>query len=60
MSENKKDNLKYAITYIPLVAFFFYFAESNKSEEFSKHLKYAMVLFLVYFVVSIVLRIMLL
>jgi hypothetical protein len=46
MSENKKDNLKYALTYIPLVAFFFYFAEKNKSEEFSKHLKYAMVLFL--------------
>jgi hypothetical protein len=46
MSENKKDNFKYALTYIPLVAFFFYFAEKNKTEEFNKHLKYAMVLFL--------------
>jgi hypothetical protein len=60
MSDIKKDNFKYAITYIPLAAFFFYFAESNKSEEFNKHIKYSMVLFFVYFVVSIVLRIMLL
>ena len=37
---NKKDNFKNALCYIPLVAFFFYFAESNKKEEFSKHIKY--------------------
>ncbi len=59
-SENKKDNLKYGLTYIPLVSFFFYFAEENKSLEFKKHIKYAMVLFLWYLVISIVLRIMLL
>jgi len=60
MSENRKDNFKYALTYIPLVAFFFYFAEKDKSEEFKKHLKYAMVLFLWYTVISIVFRILLL
>ncbi len=58
MSENKKQNLKYALAYIPLVAFLFYFTEDNKTEEFKKHLKYAMVLFLAYVVLSIVLRIM--
>ncbi len=60
MSEIKKDNLKYALAYIPLVAFFFYFAEEKKSEEFKKHLKYAMVLFLAYIVISIILRLILL
>jgi len=60
MSEINKDNFKYAITYIPLVAFFFYFAESNRSEEFNKHIKYWMVLFLWYAVLSIVFRILLL
>ena len=58
MSENKRQNLKYALVYIPLAAFFFYFIEENKSEEFKKHIKYAMVLFLGYIVLSIVLRIM--
>ncbi len=60
MSEIKKDNLKYALAYIPLVAFFFYFVEEKKSDEFKKHLKYAMVLFLAYIVISIVLRLILL
>ena len=56
MSENsKKDNLKYALTYIPLVAFFFYFVEENKTEEFKKHIKYAIVLFLWYVIISIIL-----
>ncbi len=55
---NKKENLKYAIAYIPLVAFFLYFTEKNISDEYKKHLKYAMLLFGIYVVISTVLRLM--
>lgn len=40
MPENNKDNFKYAICYIPLIAIFLYFTEKNTSEEYKKHIKY--------------------
>jgi len=57
MSE-KKDNLKYAIAYIPLVAFFLYFTEKNISKEYSKHLRYGMILFWMYVLISMVLKVL--
>ena len=50
----KKENLKNALCYIPFVAFFFYFVENDKSEDFAKHIKYWMLLFWLYFVWSII------
>ncbi len=56
MSDIKKDNLKYSLSYIPLVAFFFLFVEKDISKDFKKHINYWMILFWVYVVLSIVLN----
>lgn len=45
MSDIKKDNFKYGLSYIPLVAFFFFFTEKETSTEFKKHINYGMILF---------------
>lgn len=57
MSENKKDNFKYAMNYIPFVAFWLYFLEQNKSSELSKHINYGMILTGGYLIWSIILRV---
>ena len=44
MSENKKDNFKYAMCYIPFVAIVIYFIEENKSKELQKHINYWLIL----------------
>ena len=51
----KKENLKYAMCYIPLVAIFLYFTEKNISDEYKKHIKYWITLFVIYVVISLVL-----
>ena len=56
MSENKKINFKYAICYIPLVAIFLYFTEKNISDEYKKHIKYWILLFVIYVIITTVLR----
>ncbi len=58
MSENKKENIKYAISYIPLVAIFLYFTEKNISEEYYKHIKYWITLFIVYAVLNTMLNVL--
>jgi len=58
MSEINKDTLKYGLSYIPLVAFFFHFTEKKISITFRKHLNYWMILFLVYVVWTIVLKVL--
>ena len=55
MSENKSnsDNLKNALCYVPFVAIIFFFAESKKSDELMKHIKYWFSLFVWYIVLNI-------
>lgn len=58
MSEINKDNLKYGLSYIPLVAFVFLFMEKDISKEFRKHINYWMILFLIYIVWSLILNVL--
>ncbi len=58
MSEINKDNLKYALSYVPLVSFVFLFIEKDISKEFRKHINYAMILFLIYVVLSFILKVL--
>ncbi|MCD5385360.1 hypothetical protein LRZ95_01690 [Candidatus Gracilibacteria bacterium] len=58
MSENNKENFKNAICYIPLVAFFLYFTEKKTTEEFKKHIKYGMMLFIIYVITTTVLSVL--
>ncbi|MDD3646251.1 MAG: hypothetical protein PHH06_02465 [Candidatus Gracilibacteria bacterium] len=48
MSENKKDNLKYALCYIPFFSIVIFFIEDKKTDELRKHIKYAIFLLLAY------------
>lgn len=59
-NEERRDNFKDAICYIPLVAIFLYFTEKNPDEEYKKHIKYWMLLFWLYIVITTILRWMLL
>jgi len=56
MSEINKNNLKHWLSYIPLVAFFFFFTEKNISKDFKKHINYGMILFWFYIVWTILLK----
>lgn len=47
-NKSKNDNFKNAICYIPFVAFWLFFAESNRSEELNKHIKYGAFLFIAF------------
>jgi len=58
MSEINKNNLKYSLSYIPLVAFFFLFTEKEISKEFKKHINYGMILFWIYIILSFILKIL--
>lgn len=40
MSKNNKENFKYAICYIPLVAIFLFFTEKDTNDNYKKHIKY--------------------
>jgi hypothetical protein len=40
MSENKNQNVKNAMCYIPFVAFILFFVEKNVSKEYNTHMKY--------------------
>lgn len=56
MSENNKDNFKYSLSYVPLVAFVLLFIEKDITKEFRKHINYWMILFWVYFVVTFIFK----
>ncbi len=49
-SKNKleKDNIKFLLCYVPLVAFVLFFIEKNKSKQLMKHIKYWAILFIIY------------
>lgn len=56
MSENKKDNLKYAMCYIPFLAIVMYFIEDKKTKELKKHINYWIILFVGLIIANIVLK----
>ena len=58
MPENNKDNFKHAICYIPLVAIFLYFTEKNTNEEYKKHIKYGIMLFVIYVITTTILNVL--
>jgi len=47
------DNIKNALCYIPFVAVVLYFIEQNKSQQLEKHIRYGIVLFIGYIILSI-------
>lgn len=55
MDENKQtnENLKYALCYVPVVAIILHFVEKNKTPILEKHIRYGMVLFIAYVVLTI-------
>ena len=55
--ENKTVNQKNknALCYIPLVAFFIHFTETKKTPELKKHIRYWIILFIAYSLLSFVL-----
>ena len=57
MSDNKNpQNVKNTLCYIPIVAFVLYFTEEKKTKEFETHIRYGMVLFGVFIVLTLFLR----
>ena len=56
MSINQKDNFKNSLAYVPLLNFFLFFLEKNHKDEYKKHLKYGMILFILYFILSLTLN----
>jgi hypothetical protein len=53
--EGNNKRLKYAMSYLPFVPIVFLFIESNRSPEFSKHIKYWIFIFVFYIVLVSVL-----
>jgi len=55
MDENKQtnENLKYALCYVPVVAIILHFVEKNKTPVLEKHIRYGMVLFIAYVILTI-------
>ncbi len=53
IKEGQNERLKNALCYIPMVAFVLFFIEENKTKTFEKHMRYWMVFFIVYFVLTI-------
>ncbi|MDR3150738.1 MAG: hypothetical protein LBU14_03940 [Candidatus Peribacteria bacterium] len=51
--------VKNAFCYVPLVAFFLYFAEKKKSPEYERHLKYGMFFFVSFILLWVILGIFL-
>ncbi len=54
-NKNKSENLKNAICYIPMVAIFLFLTEKKTSGEYSKHIKYWMMLFWLYVISTTIL-----
>ena len=55
-SESKKDNLKYAMCYIPFVAIIIYIVEANKTRELQKHINYWLILLGSIVIINIILK----
>jgi len=55
MDENKQtnENLKYALCYVPLVAFILFYVEKKKTAILEKHVRYGMVIFWAYLILLI-------
>ena len=53
MSTNQNENIKYALCYIPLVAIVILFIEENKTEDLKKHIRYWIILFTIYLLITI-------
>lgn len=55
MDENKQtnENLKYALCYVPLVAFILFYVEKNKTAILEKHVRYGMFIFWAYLILLI-------
>lgn len=55
MDENKQtnENVKYTLCYVPVVAIILYFIEKNKTPILEKHIRYGMVLFITYVILTI-------
>jgi len=58
MPKNNKNNFKYAICYIPLIAIFLFFIEKNANDEYKKHIKYWVMLFVLYVVTTTILNVL--
>jgi len=54
MSENSNNNIKNAICYIPFVAIIVLFIEDKKDDDLKKHIRYGIMLFLIYLILTII------
>ncbi len=54
--KNSSQDTKNAMAFIPILAFIFYFIDNDKTARFTRNLKYAMILFWAYIILSIFLR----
>lgn len=58
MTDNKDSSVnirnKNAMCYIPVVAIFLHFSEAKKTPELKKHIKYAIIIFIAYAVLDVV------
>ncbi len=54
--KNSSQDVKNALAFIPLLAFIFYFIDEDKTERFTRNLKYAMIFFWAYIILSIFFR----
>lgn len=53
MENNNSDQIKNALCYVPIVAIVLYFIEQNKTKVLEKHIRYGIVLFLWYSILTI-------
>ncbi len=58
-NDTKSDTLKYALCYVPFLAFIFFFTESNKSDKLMKHIKYGSTIFIVYIILNMIIGVVL-
>ena len=54
--ETSPQNVKNALAYIPIVPFVLYFIEPKKTKDFERHIRYWMILFSTFFVLSLIMR----
>ncbi len=57
MSTTQNENLKHALCYIPMVAIVILFVEDKKDEKLKKHIRYWIMLFLIYILLTSILSI---
>lgn len=53
-SENHNERVKNALCYIPIVAFVLFFIEENKTPDLDRNIKYGMIFFWVYFILTLI------